>query len=529
MTNASNNQQADGPVTLDRVLEKYLQPPTPPVSPQSDASFALIPADIGDQGDQDDSHHALVPAASVPATLIPATATQQLRFPYITPAAISFGQECINTTRTLLETLDQDLQEYCNSSPLTSAGQQTFGFPDMLLAAAITQSTVMLVGDSGTAKTLVCRLAMRSLFGAEAVERDITEGLSQEEFLDIDMGVIRNGGRLQDAYQALPIITGPAKLFNEINRAQPSLQNIFIPLLDNCFSPLGKDVACGLQYGGGAYQWVLMTMNRGADYSGTSPVDRAVQERVALTIPMEEFMPGVDDNSRMVRAQQPSRGSQGQGPSGLTAGPRERQTQEHTPAQRQHIGELLCLHLAARSIPLEEDSIALATYLLNLDHCVKATGYRKAAGHSLAECEGCAHAKPNKGLCGLIRAPSARSVCRWISYTAGFALVRAARTGVPADKLAITPDDLVATAPLTLYDRMPVRPEALDGFSGQAAAINYVVRNCRRRCDEFLATAHGRQYLLGGDLTAAARKDLERYAMDKDPWAVRIDDMRACR
>lgn len=534
---------------------------------------------------------------------------------YYTPDRISFDSSCIIKTYKLMQTAKSGMSNYSNSAVFASIESASienhgkkllFGIEDLLLAAAIAETTVLIAGSSGSGKTYLSRLFLNSIFGNEYEIKDITPGLSEEDFLDIDMGEIKRGGRLHDAYSAIPMLKAPAKLINEPNRASTEVQNIFIPLLDNSFSPMGKKISCGVEYGGygeahrnihgtvhgaghevahdtvhgtvhgavhdvahgavydtvhgnvnGAvqsnhYQFVIMTMNIGAEYSGTAKVDPAVRDRAVITIPVDDYPPNmankrqfISNNLNSIPFDRPNSFN------GLNAINTLNIHGTNHHSSYCHLEDIIGLKIAAQKIRIEEDALGFLTYLTYVDNCIKSPNYVKSYDFTPARCDGCVHSKKNKELCGNVRTPSARTARKLMEFAKAFSIIRLtkeiyefAESAQNNDKTlsksnaniieakvsshSVLQSDLMAIAPFVLYDKMHFTNDILKRHFGgsQSLAISYFVNAASVQYYDFLKNCkYGSDYLACRQLDAPAKSQLEQWAREKDAWAVSLQEL----
>ncbi|MHA1251046.1 MAG: AAA family ATPase [Candidatus Helarchaeota archaeon] len=200
-------------------------------------------------------------------------------------------------------------KRYFNSQPIFSITNKkplinlNFTLTDILLIGAITQSSVLLSGSSGSGKTLLAELVSNFLFGKDGVIRkNITPDLNEQDFMDIDFGAIKAGKKLKEAMLADDLFSRPCLIIDEANRAPSIIQNRLIQILENSIDIKSKIIHAGVLLNNGMkYHWNILTLNYGEEYAGTSTVDRALRDRITLDIPIDNFPPTLDDQIRMIR------------------------------------------------------------------------------------------------------------------------------------------------------------------------------------------------------------------------------------
>src|SRR5271157_4336247 len=85
--------------------------------------------------------------------------------------------------------------QYFNSQPVISLSvtkpllNLKFTLTDVLIIGAITQSSILLTGSSGSGKTFLAELVLGFLFGRDGFARkNITPDMNEQDFMDIDFG-----------------------------------------------------------------------------------------------------------------------------------------------------------------------------------------------------------------------------------------------------------------------------------------------------------------------------------------------------
>ncbi|MHA1747279.1 MAG: AAA family ATPase [Promethearchaeota archaeon] len=122
------------------------------------------------------------------------------------------------------------IKDIVNCEPVTLE----FTLPDMLLIAAITHSSILLRGSSGSGKTDLAELIARFLFGEDGFTRkNITPDMNEQDFMDRDFGAIKEGKKFKEALLADKLFMRPALIIDEANRAPPVIQNRLMQILEN--------------------------------------------------------------------------------------------------------------------------------------------------------------------------------------------------------------------------------------------------------------------------------------------------------
>ncbi|GAH86904.1 unnamed protein product, partial [marine sediment metagenome] len=163
-------------------------------------------------------------------------------------------------------------QSYFNSQPIVTLNYFSpnkkvvdviFKLSDVLLIGALTQSPVLLSGSSGSGKTLLAEQMAEFLFGTGGYSRkNITPDMNEQDFIDIDFGVIKEGGTLKEAMKADALFDRPSLIIDEANRAPPIVQNRLMQILENNIDLKSKIIHAGVLLKNDLYyHWNVLTLN----------------------------------------------------------------------------------------------------------------------------------------------------------------------------------------------------------------------------------------------------------------------------
>ncbi len=439
----------------------------------------------------------------------------------------------------------RETDKYMNSAVVSrvedpvSSVQVEYDLRDLGIIIAIRNIDTLIVGPSRSGKTLYGYSLLAAIYGlGNFAEKTVSPTLDVKEFTDRDMGVLKRGGRLSKSLRPKQILGKPAILINEPNRAVPELQNLFINILDNQFEDEGVRFQVGVKDRlGRCYQVRIFTMNEGAEYIGTSDVDQAIRERLGFCFPIQAFPSTLGDMQARRRSGKIDR--------------------ESFRNRKSYFNRVLNLNKESEALEISDFAYIYFQYLGNLDNCVKTEDGRKREWGILSGiCEnGCHHNREDKEICGNIRGVSVGTLENIVDAARGFALVRsykvalaALRGDVPKDvikryggkkrfvkeyvkRLKVEAVDLRAAAPFVLYGKLRMKPSWVETqFEGDVwRAVNYVVEVSYNRLirwhkeDKDLVE---RAYLKG-KLDEEDRRRLERRVNEVDPWAFRLDYLRA--
>jgi hypothetical protein len=378
-------------------------------------------------------------------------------------------------------------QYYFNSQPIVSTNyfdpkkkivNINFKLSDVLLIGAITQSSVLLSGSSGSGKTLLAELIGSFIFGEHGYTRkNITPDMNEQDFMDIDFGALKEGKMLKEALTADKLFELPCIIIDEANRAPPIIQNRLIQILENNIDLKSKIVHAGeLLENGRYYHWNILTLNYGVEYAGTSAVDRALKDRIVLDIPIDNFPPTLDDQILMIR-----------GPThGTSFGD-----------LKSRANFIYDLYQSIDDIQLSLEAEALILYLSFTSNCIKSpTGSKYGVLFSPHYCkeQDCPYARnpPLNKICPYTFAPSNRVLRRLVKTAKGFSLLRHAkiinhlkRNGqesfipeyLKSQNYDVSLEDVISIAPVILNSKISMNREwVLNQFNG----------NLFLACKEFL-------------------------------------------
>ena len=426
--------------------------------------------------------------------------------------------------------------------------QVPYDINDILLMGALTNSDVLLSGKTGSAKSHLSRMAMNGLFGENGFTNlTVTPGLNESDFIDVDVEGVKNGEKsLKEAIETTPLLTRPGAIVNEINRTPEILQNIFIGYLERNFSLKGVEFPVGvalIEGRNGAqdphYQFRVVSINEGQEYSGTSGIDRAVRDRVALEVPMDYFRPRKEDGREMVRKRNEA---------GLTV-------DKINGGRLEQILDAVKI-LESGDVPVAISAEEFLTYLQGLDNCIQSATYSKRGinFNPGKTCAGCKHSKipeSNKGnICGSVYAPSGRSLINLKKLARAVAAVRAYKiidavargdieglgsdsdkrrfVGDYLEKFQVTLDDVTAIAPLILANKMDLDQRWVDQeFQGSKyEAMKHLLYVAEQKFKNFVGSSvYGQLIKTDGLITDGIRSSLDTYVRESDPWVYNLADL----
>jgi MoxR-like ATPase len=409
---------------------------------------------------------------------------------YILQSIISLADLEDNLTRFISK-------HYFNSQPVISNNhidsqgniiKLNYILADILLVGAITQSSVLLSGSSGSGKTLLAKLMTKFLFGKNGYTRkNITPDMNEQDFLDIDFGAIKEGKKLKEAISADEIFARPSLIIDEANRAPPIVQNRLMQVLENNIDLKSKIVHAGVEIDNDSfYHWNILTLNYGSEYAGTSKVDRALKDRVVFNIPIDNFPPTLNDQIKMIR-------------SDFT----EKYSRDFVSNKQLIINIFKILD----KIELSLEAEALILYLSLTSNCVKSpSGSKYGIMFSPEYCRenDCQYARnpPLNKICPYTYAPSNRVLRKLVHAAKGFTLLKFAKIqnyyshnemDLKKDEfenksIEVSLEDIISIAPLVLNEKISMnRNWIINKFHGnQYFAIKFFLEVIENQLNFFM-------------------------------------------
>lgn len=410
---------------------------------------------------------------------------------------------------TLRMAIDATTGDFINSCIICETGTSDrrvgLTIKDILMIGALTASDCLLTGHTGSGKTHLAKMMMTALFGSTGYfNKTITPGMSASDFLDIDFMAIQKGEKtLREAMMGAPMTKLPGVVLNEPNRAPELVQSVLIPFCDQELEVEGVPIPLGVDMGDGRrYQFRILTINEGPQYSGIVSLDRAVRDRAVIEVPLDLLPMSNNDVREMFQVRTSAKLAVGDGTGCLN--------------------DLLRLHKATATLPVHPLAHELLVYLNGLGNCVRSqTGTKLGITFSPAMCEGCHHAAAGQGMCGAVSKPSPRSLINLQSVARGVAAVRIQQQKEGAER-CVTREDVMAAAPLVLYSKLEIHSAwVAKVYQGNKwAAVRAIVQEGDNRLNIFLKkfgdVLHA--WANGGQLNDTQRQRFQKYVTESDAW-----------
>ncbi|GAB4306408.1 MAG: hypothetical protein Kow0069_03100 [Promethearchaeota archaeon] len=362
-----------------------------------------------------------------------------------------------------------------------------YDLADFFLLGAVAGANLLLTGGTGEGKTRLAKIATSAIFGSDGVAfKRVNSEMTTADFLDTDLERLRSlSGRSSEVTLPGTLLTKPAVIFDEANRATPLVQNVMLGVLDGEVNlPNG---GATLRSGKDGYQFFVLTINEGNGFAGVAEFDRAIRDRSTLEVPVDHYPPTLSDLLDVLET----------GRKMLDVVPRDG-----------HFREVRAL-ADQRGVPISEEAELFLLFLANHDRCSKVgpTRNKRAVRFNPDLCRGC-HALPNhSSYYQHVLAPSTRALDRLKDVAAKFPLLRALKVAealaagrgggdqrarelfaVHVESLKVELDDVVQLAPFVLFNKVSVNPNwVAKEFAGSTfEATRSFVREAHIRFLEFL-------------------------------------------
>lgn len=264
---------------------------------------------------------------------------------------------------------------------------------DTIKAAVLAPLNLFIVGNPGTAKTLIANDIQKSYFNGNKregghgvfIRANPEMDLYNEIFSELDIAHAQRN--ITDNIEAL--------LFraDEINRASTKAQNQFLALGDGDMDFKGKSIKLGRD----GYLSLICTANLGnGRFTGTFDIDPALYDRLHVVLDLDHYSPTTEDHFELDEQEANPR---------VKDAPKRDLTQKIIQASKE-IGE------ATKNPGLE--ARAVIDYIRSgLANCMRNTdeGKTSVKGREWSmKCQDCSYNSTNSALCSLIRDPSGRRV-----------------------------------------------------------------------------------------------------------------------
>ncbi len=421
----------------------------------------------------------------------------------------------------------------------------SYDLRDILLCGPLTNSNILFVGKSGTAKTHLALCLCSALFGKDYAFLPVNSNLSEEKLRDISFKTLKKGGNLSDAIKRTKLTEAPAVILDEVNMAPKEVLNILKNYLQNGLLVFegGKEIKPGVKIENEIYQFKIGTCNEGPKYAVTQ-MEKAYRDRFAIEIRIDSFpMEAYDEmclEDKIVT------------------------TSLNVPECESELETVLELYQIIKKIELDGVSKSLMRYLSRMSNCIKSkTKNKEDIEFSQELCKGCHPSREFYNICGNVFAPTNRTRINLKKMGQAFALLRAykiaeklkqgylnkevirryykfsERKKLPKgiekkfikdylSNLKVTFDDLKMAAPFVLVNKLDMNKAWVKKhFQGnEFIAIKFLINCIEEKIKRYYKECWLpiKEKMLSEPYGVETKKILKRY-FEKDPWSIDIHSL----
>lgn len=286
---------------------------------------------------------------------------------------------------------------------------------DVVLLAAICSAPLAYRGSTDKGKSALAELGLIALFGEHGKQWqrfEVNRAMSQEDVLDIDLKKLAES-TLSESLSALPYLSYPARLYDEVNRAPSKCINVLLHIIDGSGLNVRGDlnIPVGFPYRVGdrtkRYSFTIVTANHATkDYDGVFAEDAALSRRIVISLDLDDLPPSAQDVAQLLESRRPK---------------------IVLPHCKSLLEPILRIHESLpETVPLSPMSSLFLHYLSGLGTCVRTRSGRQRLTNQAAICEKC-HLKDSTRFCGRVGGVS-EGLLLWIKEIAtGIAAIRNAK------------------------------------------------------------------------------------------------------
>jgi hypothetical protein len=337
--------------------------------------------------------------------------------------------EIVRRVQKILRRAHEASADYFNSFPVVEVPEMRkgkkgsilswslpFTVKDICVLGAIAQSPIGLRGDTDIGKTFLGSRILNGLFGPH--ERgwwclEVSAGLTEDDLIDVDVGKLKQS-TVRESISAVPWVSLPATVLDELNRTPAKLANTILHLLDGSFHVRGIVIPVGMEYAVDGetrrYQFSIATANnqKGNEYDGIYVEDAALLRRVVLQLDLDECPVTVADVVEMVNT------------------PTKRMKNEVREFETMANDIIAVYESLPESVPFSALAHLFLYYLWGLGTCVRTKSERVRKELVPALCEKC-HLFKGDPLCGRVGGISEGLLICCKEIARAVAVIRAAK------------------------------------------------------------------------------------------------------
>ena len=351
------------------------------------------------------------------------------------------------------ESVNKSTQGFFYSTPiLTYSGNDSktkfeIGLREFTILAALSGKNLLLRGGTGIGKTSFSKGFLNGVFGQNYAILQVDVSLDESKYINVNFNEMKKGKKLSDSMIETKLITAPAVIFDEYNRAiglQTSLIQGWLAN-DEIIAQGNKRFIPGkVLKDGSNYQFKIATINEGIEYVNTQDIDLASRDRFAIELNMDNF-PMSDNDKRDLLSR---------------IGPAEHEKRHFIDNANKALlrsekisKAFFDLYFKIRDIEISGEVQEFMVYLQRLDNCYKSPLGTKKSFMDFNEsiCAGCNATNLNNGLCSHIHTVSPRTIANIVALAKALAGYRMYIASNPdSSKTKVMLEDIQAVLPFTV-------------------------------------------------------------------------------
>ncbi|MCL4380742.1 hypothetical protein M1141_00520 [Candidatus Marsarchaeota archaeon] len=349
------------------------------------------------------------------------------------------------------------------------------GLREFAIMSALSGKNLLLRGGTGIGKTSFSKSFLNGVFGQNYAVLQVDVSLDESKYINVNFNEMKKGKKLSDSMIETKLITAPAVIFDEYNRAvglqtsliQGWLANDEIIVQGNKRFIPGKTLKDGSNY-----QFKIATINEGIEYVNTQEIDLASRDRFAIELNMDNF-PMTDNDKRDLLSR-------------IDFAEHEKKHFEDNQNKRLLRSEIISkaffdLYFKIRDIEISGEVQEFMVYLQRLDNCYKSPLGTKKSFMDFNEsvCAGCNATNLNNGLCSNIHTVSPRTIANTVALAKALAGYRIYNTlNHDNHKAKVLLEDVQAVLPFTVsVNKLGLSKKWIEWSKNETGNVEYTAIN----------------------------------------------------
>ncbi len=378
----------------------------------------------------------------------------------------------------LNKSINESTKQFFHSTPLIVYSEDNtntkieIDLRKFVMISALSGKNLLLRGGTGIGKTVFSKSFLNGLFGQNYAVLQVDISLDESKYINVNFNEMKKGKKLSDSMIETKLISAPAVIFDEYNRAiglqtsliQGWLANDEIIVQGNKHFLPGKKLTDG-----SAYQFKIATINEGIEYVNTQDIDLASRDRFAIELNLDNF-PMTDDDKRNLLSNTEFTGSKKIDTNN---------NKNKNLFRFENISNTFFnLYFKLKEIEISGEVQEFMVYLQRLDNCYKSPlGTKKSfIEFNESTCEGCHATNLNNGLCSNIHAVSPRTIANTMALAkalAGFRIYDNEKKGINTKKKVLL-EDIQAVLPFTLsINKLGLSKKWIESSKNETGNVEY--------------------------------------------------------